>query len=107
MRALIMMGTLPTKTDVWYLRCCVFLPAFGCCAQLNADQNSICCFQPFLLISNIFCDFSPDTRKKWLKQGNLIQGKAQVALKNWKNLFEDQREDSLTSLEVCKLLKSK
>ena len=38
------------------------------------------------------------------KQGNLIQGKAQVALKNWKNLFGDQREDSLTSLEVCYLL---
>ena len=37
-------------------------------------------------------------------QGNLIQGKAQLALKNWKNLFGDQREDSLTSLEVCNLL---
>ena len=37
-------------------------------------------------------------------QGNLIQGKAQLALKNWKNLFGDQREDSLTSLEVCYLL---
>ena len=35
-----------------------------------------------------------------LIQGNLIQGKAQLALKNWKNLFGDQREDSLTSLEV-------
>ena len=32
-------------------------------------------------------------------QGNLIQGKAQLALKNWKNQFGDQREDSLTSLE--------
>ena len=40
-----------------------------------------------------------------LNQGNLIQGKAQVTLKNWKNLFGDQREDSLTSLEVCYLLK--
>ena len=36
-----------------------------------------------------------------LNQGNLIQGKARLALKNWKNLFGDQREDSLTSLEVC------
>ena len=37
-------------------------------------------------------------------QGHLIQGKARLALKNWKNLFGDQREDSLTSLEVCYLL---
>ena len=37
-------------------------------------------------------------------QGNLIQGKAQVALKNWKTCFGDQREDSRTSLEVCYLL---
>ena len=37
-------------------------------------------------------------------QENLKQGKAQLALKNWKNLFGDQREDSLTSLEVCYLL---
>ena len=29
-------------------------------------------------------------------QGNLTQGKAQLALKNWKNLFGDQSEDSLT-----------
>ena len=36
-----------------------------------------------------------------------MQGKAQVALKNWRNLFWDQREDSLTSLEVCHLLKWK
>ena len=36
---------------------------------------------------------------------NLIQGKAQLALKNWKNLFGDQKEDSFTSLEVCYLLK--
>ena len=42
-----------------------------------------------------------------LGQGNLIQGKAWQALKNWKNLFGDQREDSSTSLKVCKLLKSK
>ena len=40
-------------------------------------------------------------------QGNLIQGKAQLALKNWKNLFGEQKEDSLTSLEVCYLLKGK
>ena len=40
----------------------------------------------------------------YLIQGNLIQGKARLALKNWKNLFGDQREDSLTSLEVCYLL---
>ena len=33
-------------------------------------------------------------------QGNLIQGKAQLALKNVKNLFGDQKEDSLTSLET-------
>ena len=32
-------------------------------------------------------------------QGNLIQGKAQLALNNWKNQLVDQREDSLTSLE--------
>ena len=32
-------------------------------------------------------------------QGNLIQGKAQLALNNLKNQFGDQREDSLTSLE--------
>ena len=40
-------------------------------------------------------------------QGKLMQEKAQLALKNWKNLFGDQREDSLTSLEVCNLIKSK
>ena len=39
-----------------------------------------------------------------IDQGKLIQGKAQLALKNLKNLFGDQREDSLTSLEVCYLL---
>ena len=39
-----------------------------------------------------------------LYQGNLIQGKARLALKNWKNLFGDQRKDSLTILEVCYLL---
>ena len=37
------------------------------------------------------------------EQGNLIQGKAQLALKNWKNLFGDQKEDSLIRLEVCYL----
>ena len=31
---------------------------------------------------------------------NLIQGKAELALKNWKKRFGDQREDSLTSLEL-------
>ena len=40
----------------------------------------------------------------FLNQGNLIQGKARLALKNWKNLFEDHREDSVTSLKVCYLL---
>ena len=40
-------------------------------------------------------------------QGNLIQVKAQLALKNWKNLFGDQSENSLTSLEVCYLPKGK
>ena len=35
------------------------------------------------------------------KQGNCIQGKAQLALKNWKNLFGDQRKDRLTSFEEC------
>ena len=34
-------------------------------------------------------------------QRNLKQGKAHLPLKNWKNLIGDQREDSLTSLEVC------
>ena len=34
------------------------------------------------------------------EQGNLIQGKAQLLLKNWKNLFGDQREESLTSSDV-------
>ena len=29
-----------------------------------------------------------------------MQGKARLALKNWKNLIGDQREDNLTSLEV-------
>ena len=42
--------------------------------------------------------------KKYIDQGNLIQGKAQQALKNLKNQLGDQREDSLTSLEVCYLL---
>ena len=37
-------------------------------------------------------------------QGNLIKGKAQLALRNWKNLLGDQKEDSLTSLEVLYLL---
>ena len=32
------------------------------------------------------------------------EGKAQLALKNLKNVFGDQREDRLTSLEVCYLL---
>ena len=35
---------------------------------------------------------------------NFIQGKAQLPLKNWKNQFGDQGEDSLTSLAVCNLL---
>ena len=34
----------------------------------------------------------------------LYKWKAQLDLKNWKNLFGDQREDSLTSLEVSYLL---
>ena len=38
------------------------------------------------------------------KQGNRIQGKAQLALKNRKNLFGDQRKVSLTSFEECYLL---
>ena len=38
-----------------------------------------------------------------LNQGNLIKGKAQLVLKNWKNRFGDQREDSLTCLGVCYL----
>ena len=37
-------------------------------------------------------------------QRNLIQWKARLALTNWKNLFGNQREESLTSLEVCHLL---
>ena len=37
-------------------------------------------------------------------QGNLKQGNSQLALKNRKNLFGNQREDTLTSLEVCYLL---
>ena len=40
-----------------------------------------------------------------LNQGNLIQGKAQLAGKNLKNQFGDQKEDSLKSLELCYLLK--
>ena len=31
----------------------------------------------------------------------LYRGKAQLSIKNWENLFGDQREDSLTSLEEC------
>ena len=51
---------------------------------------------------------TPDKQKiDQIKQRNIIQGKAQLALKNLKNLFRDQREDSLTSLEVCYLLKGK
>ena len=42
---------------------------------------------------------------KFPTAGKYYTGKAQLALKNWKNLFGDQREDSLTSLEVCNLLK--
>ena len=34
----------------------------------------------------------------------VLQGNAQLSLKNWENLFGDQRGDSLTSLEVCFLL---
>ena len=41
-----------------------------------------------------------------ISQWNLIQGKAQLALKNWKNLFGDYREDSLTSTEICYLQKN-
>ena len=44
---------------------------------------------------------------KFPTAGKYYTGKAQLALKNWKNLFGDQREDSLTSLEVCYLLKMK
>ena len=40
----------------------------------------------------------PD-KNRGTQQGKLIQGKARLALKNWKNLFGDQREDSLTSLK--------
>ena len=35
------------------------------------------------------------------KQGSCIQGKAELALKNCKIMFGDQREDSITSLEAC------
>ena len=38
-------------------------------------------------------------------QANLVQGKAQLALKKLENLFEDQREDSLAKLEVCYAIK--
>ena len=37
-------------------------------------------------------------------QGNILQGKARLALKNQKNRFGDQSKDILTSLEVCNLL---
>ena len=33
-------------------------------------------------------------RFEYISKGNLIQGKAQLAFKNWKNLFGDQREGS-------------
>ena len=42
-----------------------------------------------------------------MNQGNIMQGKAQLALNNWKNLFGDQRKDSLSSLEVCYVLEWK
>ena len=32
--------------------------------------------------------------RKQLGQGNLLRRMAQLALKNWKNLFGDQREDT-------------
>ena len=34
------------------------------------------------------------------KQGNLMQGKVQPALKKWKNVFGDQRKDRLNTLVV-------
>ena len=34
------------------------------------------------------------------KQIDYKKGKNKLALKNWKNLFGEQREDSFTSLEV-------
>ena len=59
------------------------------------------------VFENGFYQFSKRSLFRHANQGKLIQGKAQLALKNWKNLFGDQREDSWTSLEVCKLLKTK
>ena len=54
------------------------------------DQKEV--FKQHLLIFlKIFFDISS-------YQGNLMQGRAQLVLKN---MFGDQREDSLTSLEVC------
>ena len=47
----------------------------------------------------------PRIKDFWLQQGNIIQGKAKVTLKNWKNLFGNQGEDSFTCLEVCFFLK--
>ena len=70
-----------------------------------------------VLVCGNFLSEDTQIEKDWLRtvlrllhradgnnQGNLIQGKAQQALKNLKNLFGDQWEDSLTSLEVCYLL---
>ena len=45
--------------------CCVFLPAFGCCAHLKAGQNNFLgFFQPFLFIVTFFSDFVSELKKK-------------------------------------------
>ena len=57
----------PVSTHPCYI-CCIFQPAFRCCMDPKAGQNTfVGCFQPFLLTLNVFGDFSPEIKKKLLK----------------------------------------
>ena len=46
---------LPRIFKSWLCACCVFQPAFGCCAQPKAGRTTFFSrFQPFLFMSNLF-----------------------------------------------------
>ena len=58
--------------------CCVFRPAFGCCAHPKDGRTIFfSCFQPFLFISNLFQWF-----QGW-NQSSLISFCVRAALKSW------------------------
>ena len=55
-------------------------------------------------VRNVFLTIFIGVSRQPPNHENIIQGKAQLALKIWKSLFGGQMEDSLTCLEVCYLL---